>query len=118
MRIKKINQDERGEIWKIESRKKTIFLSKTFKDFARGGDIHRGKQFNCVIEGSFRVLMKYPDKEKEIILKGGNLAIIPKEIPHVFIALEDSVMIEWHQFPLPPFKEKRYYEPYRRKCLK
>jgi len=114
MEIVKVSDNKRGEIWKIESGKRTYFLSITKKGYGRGGDIHDGIQYNYVLEGSFKVLFKYPKEEKEFIQKANEYVEVPPEIPHVWIALEDSLMLEWHEKPLPPVEKKRYYEPYRR----
>lgn len=116
MKIDKVQEDKRGEIWKIETGKRTAFLSKTFKGKARGGDIHDGSQYTLILEGKVKVLMKFPEREKEEILEKNDLIIVPKDIPHVFIALEDSVFLEWHELPLPEYSKKRFFEPYRKLC--
>lgn len=116
MEVEKVNEDQRGEIWKIVTPQKEVFLAFTKKGKARGGDIHRGEQYTFILEGKMRILSKFPDKEKEEIIEEGNLAVIPPEIPHVFVALEDSVFLEWHECPLPPYSKKRFYLPYRKIC--
>lgn len=116
MKIEKVNEDNRGEIWRIDNGKRIYWLSITKKGSGRGGDIHDGYQYNLVFEGSFKVLYKYPDREEEWIQKVDQLLQVPPEVPHVWIALEDSMMLEWHEKPLPPFEQKRYYELYRRLC--
>ncbi|VVB69782.1 Uncharacterised protein [uncultured archaeon] len=49
--------------------------------------------------------------EKDVVsIKGPNeLIIIPANVPHLFKALTDTVMIEWWDGPL----EVNYYTPYR-----
>jgi len=112
-----ILEDERGMIYKI-SADKDYWLSYTKRGFARGGDIHDGCQFNAILKGKFLVKMMYPDGEVKRLLLEGQSIVIPNDIPHMFIALEDSYMIEWHDHKLPPYEKKRFYEPYRRLCRK
>lgn len=116
MEVSLANKDRRGEIWKVQTGKKVLWLAKTNKGFARGGDIHKGKQYALILEGRVEVKMQYPNQEVIIIYGKNETVVVNAEIPHVFIALEDTVFLEWHEFPLPPFKNKRYYEPYRRLC--
>lgn len=116
MKIEKVNEDKRGEIWKIDTGKKVLFLAKTFKGYARGGDIHRGKQYTLILEGRMEVRMKYPEREEIRNLEKNEMIIAPAEIPHVFIALEETVFLEWHEKPLPPYNKKRFYPAYRRLC--
>lgn len=117
MRSGLINQDERGKIYRMVL-DGVYWISFTKKGYARGGDIHNGRQFNSILKGKFLVKMKFPTEEvKRVVLEGQSI-IIPNNIPHVFIALEDSTMIEWHDHKLPPYKEKRFYQPYRELCEK
>lgn len=115
MFVELINTDKRGKIYGIVL-DKIYWLSYTNKDYGRGGDIHNGQQFNIVLKGKFLVKMRFPTEEvKRAVLEGQSI-VIPDNVPHVFIALEDSIMIEWHDHKLPPYKDKRFYEPYRRLC--
>lgn len=116
MKIEKVSEDHRGEIWRIDSGERVYWLSITKKGKARGGDIHDGIQYTLVLQGSFKVLYKYVDREEEKIQKVNEKLEVPPEVPHVWIALEDSMMLEWHEKPLPSLEKKRYYEPYRRLC--
>lgn len=115
LNIEKVNEDDRGIVWKITS-KKDFFISLTKKGFARGGDIHDGYQVTLVLEGKIKVLMMDPDGEKNLEMLPEDLLVIPKDIPHVFIADEDSIVLEWHEKPLPPYDQKKFYEPYRKLC--
>lgn len=114
-KVEKISEDKRGEIYRIVSGR-IYWWSYTRKGFGRGGDIHDCRQHNYVMEGGFLVKMKFPTEEVERVVLKGHSIIIPENIPHVFIALEDSVMLEWHSEKLPPYKQKRFYKPYRRLC--
>jgi len=117
MEFELVNRDERGEIWKTEIEGIAYWMSYTRQGFGRGGDIHEGWQHNVILKGSFEVRMMVPDvPEGEEVWSHTAFAklAVPPEVPHVFIALEDSYMMEWHDHELPPFSEKRYYAPYRR----
>jgi len=116
MEFKLVNRDKRGEILTDKIEGISYWLSYTRKGFGRGGDIHEGWQYNVVLKGSFEVRLMTLEGEDVRIYKAPVMVAIPPEIAHVFIALEDSYMMEWHDHKLPPFKEKRYYEPYRRLC--
>jgi len=110
-----VNQDKRGKIYRIVL-DRVYWVSFTNNGFARGGDIHNGRQFNSILKGKFLVKMKFPTEEVEQVVFEGQSIIVPENIPHVFIALEDSIMIEWHDHKLPSYKEKRFYPPYRKLC--
>ena len=116
MEFKLVNSDERGEIQVAEVDGISYWLSYTRKGFGRGGDIHEGWQYNAILKGSFTVYLKPLDGDEMRTYRAPMVVTMPPEMPHVFIALEDSYMIEWHDHELPPFSKKRYYEPYRRLC--
>lgn len=116
MEFKLVNRDERGEILTDKIDGISYWISHTRQGFGRGGDIHEGWQYNIVLKGSFEVNLMLPDGEEVRVYKAPVMVSIPPEVPHVFIALEDSYMMEWHDHKLPPYSEKRYYEPYRRLC--
>ena len=117
-----VSNDERGWIRKLvcnDNPEQIIWLSFTRKGYARGGDIHDGRQFNTVIKGDFLIKLKFSDNDESknsFRIWTGKSIIIPKDIAHVFIALEDTLMIEWHDHELPPYEKKRFYEPYRKLC--
>jgi len=112
-----VSSDKRGWIKKELIRDTILWISFTRKGYARGGDIHRGLQYNTVIKGQFQVRQLYPKGGESVrTLIAGRSIIIPFGIPHVFIAQEDSIMIEWHDHELPPYEEKEFFEPYRKLC--
>jgi len=116
--IEIISEDKRGWMKKLTLNNGDIFwISFTKKGFARGGDIHDGRQYDTIIRGQFLVKQHFPeDIEMLKVIITGDSIIIPAGIPHVFIAMEDTEMIEWHDDKLPPFDQKKYYEPYRKLC--
>lgn len=112
-----VSADRRGWMGKITIGKTIVWISYTKKGYARGGDIHRGKQFNAVISGQFQVRKLFPEEEVVSNMITGDSIMIPYGIPHVFIAKENSIMIEWHDHELPPYEKKEFYEPYRKMCF-
>lgn len=110
LNLKEIHKDNRGEIHILEGDLKenkeiTIFLTKS--GFARGGCIHKiNDELNVVLEGEIRYFVG----EKEIIMKRGDSVVIPRETPHYFISLTDSLVIEWGCLPEEKIEK---YEPFR-----
>lgn len=94
LNLEQIHKDERGEINLLKGMMQypEITLFTTKKGFARGGCIHKiNTEFNVVLEGE----IKYLIGQKEILMKAGDTAIIPKNTPHYFISLTDSLVAEW-----------------------
>lgn len=113
MFIEKTNENKRGKIYHLFFMDKDYWLSFTRKNCGRGGDIHDGRQYNVVLQGKFLAKMMYPHGEVERVIFEGRSIMVPNSIPHIFFALEDSWMLEWHENKLPPFEKKQYYKPYR-----
>lgn len=111
-----VSDDKRGRMEKVVIGDTILWISFTKKGRVRGGDIHRGRQYSTVVKGQFKVRQMYPEEEVVLILTMGDSIMIPYGIPHVFIAKEDSIMIEWHDHKLPPYEQKEFYKPYRRMC--
>jgi hypothetical protein len=109
-------EDERGWMSKFIIGKQEFWLSFTRKGYARGGDIHEGLQFNTVIYGNMKVKLMFANGEKIVELPSDSSMVTPKSIPHVFIAFEDTLMVEWFDHELPPYEKKQFYEPYRKLC--
>ena len=77
-----------------EHKEITIFSTK--KGFARGGCIHRiSGEHNTVLEGKIHYFVG----DKEIIMSKGESMTIPKNTPHYFISLTDSLVQEWGAEP-------------------
>jgi len=108
-----VSCDERGYMIKCVINNKTIFLVFTKKGYCRGGDIHPINQYNTVLNG--RIMFKLNLISGEVVhhIKVNQTLEVPKDTAHLMVALEDSIVIEWHDGELPPFKEKIIYEPYR-----
>lgn len=95
LKLKKIHKDSRGEIYLLkgdlkEHKEITIFYTK--KGFARGGCIHKiNDEFNTVLEGEIHY---FTGNNESIMIKGKSIKI-PRNVPHYFISLTDSLVIEW-----------------------
>ena len=110
LKLKKVHQDERGEVYILEGdlrEHKEITILLTKQGFSRGGCIHRiNNEFDVILEGNIRYFIG----EESILVKKGNSVKIPVNIPHYFISLTDSIVIEWGCDP----KEKiEKYSPFR-----
>jgi len=104
MELAKIHQDERGEIWVllIEGKEHTFLTVK--KNFARGGCIHVFSQEHAVvIEGSVEYHIR--GRRPRVYGKGESISI-PQNCPHYFVAVEDSILLEWG--PSPEEKKEKY----------
>jgi len=97
LQLHKIHSDKRGDIYNItedlkEFEEVVIFTCK--KGFARGGCIHNKNDEYCVvIEGCIRYYIG--NKPYPTVLGSGDRVRIPKRTSHYFIALKDSIVMEW-----------------------
>ena len=109
MKLNKIHEDERGEIYTITDEKmKTpeITLLVTNKGFARGGCIHELRDEFCVcVEG---IVEYYAEGTNELStapqhkqgfklnnLHKGKPVLTPHGIPHYFYSKTDSIVLEF-----------------------
>lgn len=117
--IEKVHEDKRGEMYHLVIDGKDYYLSDTKKGFGRGGEIHDIAQYNVCLKGKFMVRIisnlvpDFPAQETHYLTKG-RCKTVDAGDPHVFIAEEDSVLLEWHDGKLPPIGEKKYFEQYRK----
>lgn len=99
MKLDTIHTDGRGSINLLlgdleEHEEVTIF--KTNKGYARGGCIHeKSEEYCCIIEG----MVEYVVGSTARICRRGDIVYIPKNTPHYYITLENSVVIEWGANP-------------------
>jgi hypothetical protein len=114
-----VSDDERGMMTKLIADYKTLWFICTNRGYGRGGEEHPVTQFCTIISGKVQVNQLFEDGTETIeTFSAGSIVKIPKNVKHVFIALEDTIIIEWHDGQLPPFKDKKIYEPYRKLCWK
>jgi len=110
MKFGKIHEDKRGSIhglWK-DGREYIVLFTK--KGHIRGGDLHKSKQYDMVLNGEMEIRYIINEKEHIRTLTEGDMISFEPTVPHVFIAKEDTLMIEW----LVGDFEKSYYAPYRK----
>lgn len=88
--------DVRGKIIFYSYNNMKINLIETKKGFARGGHYHKYEQDHTLISGQVEVRFYDISSNQEItqIFKAPSIIHIPKNIAHLFIALEDSIFIE------------------------
>lgn len=117
-----VHTDTRGTIKTITGealgKYEEATLLYTLKNYARGGCIHKHSlEYLCVLSGKIQLFYKHymldsgGDTDVNIILVAGQNFMILPNMPHYFVALEDSLVIEWG----PDLEEKNEkYEDYRR----
>lgn len=54
---------------------------------------HDNEQISCIISGALRFLLG-EDQEEEVIARAGDVLVIPSNLPHKAIALEDTVDVD------------------------
>jgi len=86
------------------NRRKRTYFSNCKEKFCKGGCIHRFSQEHAVvIKGTVEYHVR--GRKPRVYRKGESL-LIPPNFPHYFIALEDSIVLEWG--PSPEEKKERY----------
>jgi len=98
LKLSKIHSDARGSIKALLGSELkpypevTVFT--TNKGYARGGCIHSvSSEHICVLAGSISFF--YSENETQLDMKAGDAFTIEPNTPHYFVALEDSVVLEW-----------------------
>lgn len=93
LELKKIHEDNRGEMYVIPlENDKEIKILTTKEGYARGGCYHeKNDEFFMVIQGTVNFLIggrwaTYPE---------GSSGLVPKGLPHMMIAETDCLTIEW-----------------------
>jgi len=124
--LKDTHEDARGGLyvleweragWPVPTQEVLVFTIN--KGYARGGDYHKSRQFDIVIAGkvecrflplnpSFPGFLQNEDVVK--VLNPGEVVSFEAGSPHMFTALEASLMVEWLVGPF----EKTMYPPYRK----
>jgi len=116
MEIKKIHSDERRTIYLIENllkNNKEFTIIKLNKGKAIGGCIHSIAEDFCIIEGFGEFIWKEGHKINSIGYVKGEHSLIPPNTPHMFVAKEDSIIIEWGV----PASDKNKYDEKLRKIV-
>ena len=108
MKFKELHADARGKINILTEDMKldevTVFTTKA--GYARGGCIHEiNDEYTVIVEGE----VMYRIGEKYTIVTKGESLIIPKNTPHYFISITDSVVLEWGATPEEKKKKHAKY---------
>lgn len=110
MKVKLIHEDKRGKIFKVRIGKINFNVMTRKKGTLMSGDYHPHNQFDVVLKGSVKITLKKEKEEEEIVKKANEFIKIPSGIPHMFEALEDTILLEWWDGPY----EQKIYKPYRK----
>ncbi len=110
LKIEKVHEDERGSIHRILFKGKEFIILFTKKGYLRGGDYHKSKQHDVVLTGKMEFRYKTNGRERTTTLGAGEMIHFEPNVPHIFSAKEDTLIVEW----LDGKFEKAYYQPYRR----
>ena len=112
-KVPSTKRDVRGSIHNMRIGGFRFNVLTTKRGMLRSGDVHKARQFDMIFSGSVRVTTREHDTDVQRVYHGGQLVIIPANVPHIFEALSDTVMAEWWEGDSK--FECRYYNPYRRK---
>lgn len=92
LKMEKVHEDYRGEIYVITGLEKDIVVNTTKKGYARGGCYHtQNDEHFVVVKGMVRLFV---DTHEEVY-HPGMTEYIPKGSPHMMKALTDCVTMEW-----------------------
>lgn len=105
-----IHQDARGEIYRLEAGETYVNFMTRKKGTLSSGDYHPYIQYDLILQGEFEITLRENDKDVVIQKKTNELITIPPNVPHMFRALTDTVLIEWWDGPFV----QNIYEPYRK----
>lgn len=111
--LKEIYGDARGNLCILEWRGQEVLLFSINKGYSRGGDYHKSRQHDVVLAGRVECRFKrHIESQGEVVktLNPGEVISFEAGSPHMFTALEDSLMVEWLEGPF----EKEMYPPYRK----
>jgi len=102
-------EDSRGRIMKYDINGSRFNVLFTKKGALRSGDFHPAAQFDLVLSGTIEIIQRLGKKSVSRKIKANEMIAIPKDVPHLFKSVTDSVVVEWWD---GPFKAQ-YYKPYR-----
>lgn len=98
--------DIRGIGFILQFPQQEVLAFEIKKGMYRGGETHSVPQTTICICGNIEVRLK----NKRIMLCSGDIAVIPKNTPHIFYAKKDSVFVEWRKGK----HTTKYYLPFRK----
>lgn len=96
MKLFKVNEDKRGQIYTLAGFKTfpEVAMLITKKGYSRGGCVHNiHDEFVTVLEGE--VYYYVGEERKFLKLQQGDNITIPKATPHYLYSVTDSTILEW-----------------------
>jgi len=104
-------EDSRGKVWSFKIGDIEYILFFTKAGCMRGGDYHSKRQFNSILQGTVRIILKTQTLgDIPMVINEGQSMTVPPNVPHYMKSLDDSWVLEWHELP----KTRTIYEPYRK----
>jgi quercetin dioxygenase-like cupin family protein len=88
--IKKEVMNEKLSRRVVHGEKITVAQLELSKDCSVPVHHHENEQISVVLEGA----LKFYLDGKEILARGGEVVVIPPNVPHNVVALEDSIVID------------------------
>ena len=70
-------------------------IIETRKGFTRGNHVHEVDQFTVLLSGSLKVVTYVDGEYRETVLERDRVFVTRAGVPHITVALEDSVGYEW-----------------------
>lgn len=109
------SSDSRGWVVVWEFKGQEILMIYTKKGYMRGGEIHKGRQWNVILQGAVDWTIGFESLYKKESYYAPAYIAVPKDQPHMMEALTDTLMIEWREYPLE--EPVNYYKPFRDKII-
>ena len=100
--------DKRGEIRQADIHGTKFNVIYTRAGYARSGDVHPTPQHDMIISGKWEITYRENGKDLKMITGAGEHVVIPPQVAHIFLCLEDSVMIEWWEGEFTYEYDKEY----------
>ena len=111
LKIRRVHKDKRGEIYILPIANQDLVFLITNKGYARGGCVHDiNDEELLVLKGEIKYVIKGIQRDVVQICSEGMSVTAPKGVPHYFISLTDSVIMEWGA--TQEEKDKKY-KPFR-----
>ena len=99
LKFEKEIKDVRGNILFCKHENTSINLVEIKKGYARGGHYHKYNQIHFIISGKIACFEENKESGKETrkIVEGNTSVLIPANTAHMFIAIEDTIFLEFFQ---------------------
>jgi hypothetical protein len=88
-----------GKGFAADANGKWCSFLETKKGAYRGDHVHPNDQYTVLLAGSAMVVKQLDGKVIEFPLHKNEVQITPRNVAHILVALEDSILYEWWQGP-------------------